>query len=76
MAKKKKGPGRPKGSGTRGPTVAVGFRISKDLHTQLEEIRRRNRDLRTKSATLEKVLRDGLAAQLARSPAAKKAKAS
>lgn len=57
---KKRGPGRPKGSRTRGPTVATSVRIAKELDEKLERIRRQGDVLLTKSQALERTIRQGL----------------
>lgn len=57
--------GRPN---TRGETVQVGFRLSKDLDKALEQLRRMALENLSKTQALEKVIRAGLAATLRSSP--------
>lgn len=67
MAKKPKrrGRGRPN---TRGETVQVGFRLSKDIDKALEQLRRRALESLSKTQALEKVIRAGLEAMKRSTP--------
>jgi len=57
--------GRPN---TRGETVQVGFRLSKDLDEAIEQLRKMSKAELTKTLAFEKVVRAGLAATLRSSP--------
>ena len=56
--KKKRRPGRP---AVRGETVSVTLRMSKDLSDRIEKIRKRNKATFTRTAAVERLLRDALA---------------
>ena len=59
-SRKKKARGRPKGSTTRGPTVAVGLRISRELFDRIEAIRSGAEELTSRTIAMERLLREGL----------------
>lgn len=56
--KKSRGPGRPV---TRGETVSVTLRMSKDISERIEKIRARNKETLTRTEAVERLLRDALA---------------
>lgn len=55
--RKKRRPGRP---ATRGETVSVTLRMSKDLSDRIERIRARNKETMTRTEAVERLLRDAL----------------
>ena len=56
-SKKHRGPGRPR---TRGETVSVTVRLSKDLSEQIDRVRRSVKKALTRTEAIERVLRRGL----------------
>ena len=55
--------GRPKGSTTRGETVAVGLRLSKALFDKIEAVRRGAEELTSRTLAMEKLLQEAIRAR-------------
>ena len=60
MAKKKPAKKRGRGRPSKGPTVSVTLSMSKDLVHQVDQLQRRVRTLRSRTATIEAAVRAGL----------------
>jgi len=64
--KRAKGAGRPKGSTTRGPTVAVGFRIDRDLLEKIDKIREDAEEMTSRTVVMQRLLNEAIRAQKAK----------
>lgn len=64
--KRAKGAGRPKGSTTRGPTVAVGFRIDRDLLEKIDKIREDAEVMTSRTLVMQRLLDEAVRAQEAK----------
>lgn len=61
--KRAKGAGRPKGSTTRGPTVAIGFRMDRDLFEKFEQLRKDAEETLSRTVALQRLVREELRRQ-------------
>ena len=64
--KRAKGAGRPKGSTTRGPTVAVGFRIDRDLLEKIDRIRKDAEEMTSRTLAMQRLLDEAIRAREAK----------
>ena len=61
--KRAKGAGRPRGSTTRGPTVAVGFRIDRDLLEKIDQIRKDADEMTSRTLAMQRLLQEAIRAR-------------